>query len=137
MVFLTLYLVSRQPFVVSFTRVNVVCFFSCTWFQNFSLRVVPHQEHLGLIPPQNCDSRHPEVTNAMRPAPVPADDDNIGSEEDRLVADPLADYTDQLWKETAKQNREIFTELFRPVPTNLVQNVEAYDVWFILFFSFI
>jgi len=73
----------------------------------------------------------------MRPAPVPADDDNIGSEEDRLVADPLADYTDQLWKETAKQNREIFTELFRPVPTNLVQNVEAYDVWFILFFSFI
>jgi phospholipase D1/2 len=84
-------------------------------------------EHLGLIPPQDCNSRHPVVTNAMRPAPIPGDD-VTRSDEDRLVADPLIHETDQMWKETAKKNREIFTEIFRPVPTNFVQNVDEYDV---------
>lgn len=84
-------------------------------------------EHLGLIPPQHCDSRHPTVTNAMRPAPFPQSD-MTQSKEDRLVADPLIHQTDQLWKDTARRNREIFTEIFRPLPSNLVQNVEAYDV---------
>jgi phospholipase D1/2 len=84
-------------------------------------------EHLGLIPPQDCDSRQPVVTNAMRPAPIPATD-MTQSNEDRLVADPLAHHTDQLWKETARKNREIFTEIFRPVPTNFVQHPDAYDV---------
>ena len=84
-------------------------------------------EHLGLIPPQNCDKRHPEVTNAMRPAPNPADD-FTHTKEDFLVADPLLHQTDQLWKETARKNREIFTEIFRPVPSNFVQNVDSYDV---------
>ena len=69
----------------------------------------------------------------MRPAPYPASEMTY-SEEDRLVADPLIHETDQLWKETARKNREIFTEIFRPVPTNLVQNVSAYDVCITLFF---
>ena len=91
-------------------------------------------EHLGLIPPQDCNSRDPVVTNAMRPAPIPGDD-VTESDEDRLVADPLIHETDQLWKETAKKNREIFTEIFRPVPTNFVQNVDAYDVC--VYYSFL
>jgi phospholipase D1/2 len=90
-------------------------------------------EHLGLIPPQDCDSRNPTVTNDMRPAPYPATEMTY-SEEDRLVADPLIHETDQLWKETARKNREIFTEIFRPLPSNLVQNVNTYDVCINLFF---
>ena len=69
----------------------------------------------------------------MRPAPFPPSD-LTHSREDRLVADPLIHETDQLWKETARKNREIFTEIFRPVPTNLVQTLDAYDVWITLSF---
>jgi len=91
-----------------------------------TLRRQLYKEHLGLIPPQHCNSRNPVVTNAMRPAPIPSDD-MTHTKEDRLVADPLIHQTDQLWKETAKKNREIFTEIFRPVPSNFVQNADAYE----------
>jgi phospholipase D1/2 len=89
-------------------------------------------EHLGLIPPQDCNSRHPTVTNEMRPAPFPLSD-MTHTEEDNLVADPLSQETDELWKYTARKNREIFTEIFRILPTNLVQNAAAYDVCISLF----
>ena len=63
----------------------------------------------------------------MRPAPIPNDDDT-GTIEDQYVADPLADSTNALWNDTAKRNRDIFTEIFRPVPTNLVRSWAQYDV---------
>ncbi|KDR66935.1 hypothetical protein GALMADRAFT_258822 [Galerina marginata CBS 339.88] len=85
-----------------------------------------YKEHLGLIPPQQCSSRDPEVTSFMRPAPYP-NKDETRTQEDRMVADPLGDDTDVLWTGTAKKNREIFTEIFRPVPTNLVRNWDAYE----------
>ena len=63
----------------------------------------------------------------MKPAPHPIEDESrLG--EDRAVADPLANETIHLWENTAKKNREIFTELFRPVPTNLVRSKSAYKV---------
>ena len=63
----------------------------------------------------------------MRPAPVP-NDDETGLKEDMSVADPLSDNFLNLWNTTARVNREVFTELFRPVPSNLVRNWEAYNV---------
>jgi phospholipase D1/2 len=63
----------------------------------------------------------------MRPAPTP-NEDEAGCEEDGLVADPLPEQMVELWNKTARKNREIFTEIFRPVPTNLVRDWEAYDV---------
>lgn len=63
----------------------------------------------------------------MRPAPYP-NEDETGSEQDDLVADPIADATLGLIYGTAKRNTAIFTELFRPVPTNLVRDWAAYDV---------
>lgn len=63
----------------------------------------------------------------MRPAPVP----NIDETHDQLdnaVADPLESATEALWNDTARKNREIFTELFRPVPTNLIRKWDQYDV---------
>jgi len=85
-----------------------------------------YKEHLGLIPPQDCDDPQSKVTNAMRPSPTP-NDDTTHSREDQLVADPLSQTTDSLWTNTARQNREIFTEIFRPLPTNLVHNWKAYE----------
>ena len=67
----------------------------------------------------------------MRPAPHPPSN-MTHSTEDRLVADPFE--ADQLWRETARKNREIYTELFHPVPTNLVQNASAYEVCIAPFF---
>lgn len=84
-------------------------------------------EHLGLIRPQMCQSEQEPVTPFMRPAPFQNDDES-GEQEDALVADPLADETEHLLNNTAKNNRNIFTEVFRCVPTNLVRDWKAYDV---------
>lgn len=84
------------------------------------------------MPPQVCQDRDDGVTSFMRCAPIP-NEDETEVREDALVADPLADSTQQLWMETARKNREIFTEVFRPVPTNLVRSWSAYDVRFYLF----
>ncbi|TEB25730.1 phospholipase D, partial [Coprinellus micaceus] len=91
-----------------------------------TLRRKLFREHLGLIPPQECSSADPEITSFMRPAPHP-NEDETGSEQDDLVADPIADATLGLIYGTAKRNTAIFTELFRPVPTNLVRDWAAYD----------
>ena len=63
----------------------------------------------------------------MRAAPFP-NEDETGSDEDARVADPLADSTVDLWNNTARRNREIYTEIFRPVPTNLIRSWKDYDV---------
>lgn len=92
-----------------------------------TLRRKLYREHLGLIPPQFCNAENEPVTSFMRCAPQP-NDDETKLEEDALVADPLANSTLQLWMDTSRKNREIFTEVFRIVPTNLVRNWKAYSV---------
>ena len=99
--------------------------YSALAFADVMLNCYP--EHLGLMPPQLCTGPHEEVTSFMRPAPV-QNNDETQEDEDRLVADPLADETVDLWNRTAKNNRDIFTEVFRPVPTNLVRDWDAYSV---------
>ncbi|KAK7030848.1 hypothetical protein VNI00_013956 [Paramarasmius palmivorus] len=91
-----------------------------------TLRRKLFREHLGLISPQIPDEDDDDPTSFMRPAPHP-NDNETGLAEDQLVADPLAEETLRLWKDTARKNREIFTEVFRPVPTNLVRDWKAYD----------
>jgi len=81
------------------------------------------REHLGLIEPQYT-GRRPD--SFMRPAPIPNDDETY-LPEDAAVADPLSDETLDLLYNTARKNREVFTELFRPVPTNLVRSWPAYE----------
>ena len=63
----------------------------------------------------------------MRCAPV-ANADETRVREDSIVADPLSDRVISLWQGTAKRNRDIFTEVFRPVPSDLVHNWAAYKV---------
>ncbi|GJJ14447.1 hypothetical protein Clacol_008711 [Clathrus columnatus] len=82
-------------------------------------------EHLGLISPQNVHGKDQERTSFMHPAPIP-NEDETGLEEDAIVADPLSPDLLALWQSTAKKNRDIYTELFMPVPTDLVQNISVY-----------
>ncbi|TBU21722.1 phospholipase D/nuclease [Dichomitus squalens] len=90
-----------------------------------TLRRKLYREHLGLIPPQFCTADE-RPDSFMRAAPHP-NDDETEDDEDRAVADPLADSTHDLWNGTARKNREIFTEIFRPVPTNLIRSWSQYD----------
>jgi phospholipase D1/2 len=84
-------------------------------------------EHLGLIPPQNCDRGKPKVTSFMRPAPIP-NESEIGTREDDAVMDPLSDQFQDLWISTALKNRKIHSELFKTVPTNVVHSWAEYKV---------
>ncbi|KAL0576186.1 hypothetical protein V5O48_005784 [Marasmius crinis-equi] len=91
-----------------------------------TLRRKLFREHLGLIPPQNPDEEDNHPSSFMRPAPH-ANQDETGLREDHMVADPLSDQMLGLWNSTAKKNTQIFTEVFRPVPSNLVRSWSAYD----------
>ncbi|KAG6372484.1 hypothetical protein JVT61DRAFT_7587 [Boletus reticuloceps] len=88
-----------------------------------TLRRKLFREHLGLIEPQRT-IRQPD--SFMQPAPTLGEDETH-LPEDAAVADPLADETLDLLYSTARKNREVFTELFRPVPTNLVRSWSAYE----------
>jgi len=91
-----------------------------------TLRRKLFREHLGLIPPQSPGPEDQKVASNMKPAPHPYDYD-FGSKDDALVADPVAESTMQLWRQTAKKNREIYTEVFKTVPNNIVRNWETYE----------
>jgi len=91
-----------------------------------TLRRKLFREHLGLIPPQSPNPKDQKVAANMKPAPHPYDYD-FGSREDTLVADPVAGSTMQLWQQTAKKNREIYTDVFKTVPNNIVRNWEIYE----------
>ncbi|EUC55943.1 phospholipase D, partial [Rhizoctonia solani AG-3 Rhs1AP] len=91
-----------------------------------TLRRKLFREHLGLIEPQVCENGNETVTSFMRPAPIP-NDNELGSREDDAVADPLSDHFQGLWIGTAQKNRAIFSELFRTVPTNIIQSWADYQ----------
>jgi len=90
-----------------------------------TLRRNLYREHLGLIRPQQCEGPNDPVTSAMRPAPHPHD---LSQHEksDRIVADPLSDALVDLWESTAKNNTEIFEEVFHSVPSDRVKTWAEY-----------
>ena len=84
----------------------------------------------GLIVPIRAswfDQRYPKATSFMHPAPFPNKDDTATCE-DQFVMDPISNEMDLFWNQTVKKNREIFSELFQPVPTNLVCSLSDYKV---------
>jgi phospholipase D1/2 len=112
---------SRRPSGASSTEVGSFTLVIKSLFLQYA------PEHLGLIPPQNVVDGHDRIDSFMRAAPFPnADETRL--REDARVADPLSDELLNLWQDTAKRNRDIFTEVFRPVPSDLVQNWKAYKV---------
>lgn len=89
-------------------------------------------EHLGRLPAQRCENANEAVTSFMRPPPVLNEDEfSEPALADDMVEDPLAEKTINLWNETATNNRNIFTEVFRPVPSNLVESWAAYEKYLV------
>ena len=74
-----------------------------------------------------------EVTDFKRPAPIP-NPNEVGTVEDKLVADPMSEAMENLLNGTAQRNRAIFAELFKTVPSDAVRNFEQYKVWILVRF---
>ncbi|KAJ8656583.1 hypothetical protein O0I10_007660 [Lichtheimia ornata] len=83
------------------------------------------KEHLGLLPHEPAD----EVNDAMLPLPVPQID-HTGTEEDRLVMDPLGEDTQKLWNSTARTNTEAFRKVFHCVPDDNVTTWDEYHSFY-------
>lgn len=95
-----------------------------------SLRREIFRKHLGLIRPQDMERQQPNY----EPVGVPNEYD-WGSEEDRVVADPLSDEFQNLWNWRARTNTEAFGKVFHPVPSDEVRNWKQYDEYYSRFFG--
>lgn len=63
----------------------------------------------------------------MHAVPYP-NEDTTESQEDQLVQDPVSAQFWNYWDATAVQNRELFSEIFKTVPTDAVRNWNQYNV---------
>ena len=86
-----------------------------------SLRRQLFRKHLGLLRPQDMQRPDPNFD----PVGVPNSYD-WGSPEDNVVADPLSDTFQSLWNSRARQNTEIFRQVFGAVPDDNVRNWNDY-----------
>jgi phospholipase D1/2 len=92
-----------------------------------SLRRQLFRKHLGLLPPQ--DYTTPDA-NYLPVTAAPENEYDWGSEEDRVVADPLAPEFMDRWNETARTNTDVFGKVFHVVPHDSVQTWDEYDNWY-------
>ncbi len=95
-----------------------------------SLRRQLFRKHLGLLYPQ--DMQRPDAN--FEPVGVPNHYD-WDSPEDNVVADPLSDTFQSLWNSRARQNTDIFRQVFRCVPDDNVRNWQAYKEFYEYFFN--
>lgn len=94
-----------------------------------TLRRQLFRKHLGLLRAQ--DMGRPDAN--FEPIGVPNMYD-FGSEEDRLVVDPLSDNFLTLWNSRAHQNTHAFGKVFHPVPHDDVRSWKDYDNFYEYFF---
>ncbi|EER25243.1 Phospholipase D active site motif containing protein [Coccidioides posadasii C735 delta SOWgp] len=87
------------------------------------------RKHLGLIPAQ--DYQRPDAN--FEPVGVPNQYD-LGSPEDRVVADPLSDTFQSLWNSRARQNTEVYRKVFHAVPDDTVRNWNDYKEFYEYYF---
>lgn len=95
-----------------------------------SLRREIFRKHLGLLKPQ--DMERPDQN--YEPVGV-ANIYDWGSNEDRIVADPLSDDFLNHWNWRARTNTEAFAKVFHPVPDDKVKNWKEYDEYYSRFFG--
>ncbi|KAF2122858.1 hypothetical protein BDV96DRAFT_9074 [Lophiotrema nucula] len=94
-----------------------------------SLRRQIFRKHLGLLKAQ--DMEHQDQNS--EPIGVP----NIydwGSQEDRIVSDPLSDKLLDHWNWRAKTNTDAFAKVFHPVPYDGIRTWKQYDDYYERFF---
>jgi hypothetical protein len=90
-----------------------------------TLRRRLYKEHLGLLPPQSNSLQLNEPTRSMLPVNVPQEDE-LGSREDQLVADPMGRELEEMWNGRASVNTEAFNKVFRCVPAAGILNWKDY-----------
>ncbi|MBW0471417.1 hypothetical protein O181_011132 [Austropuccinia psidii MF-1] len=90
-----------------------------------TLRRRLYKQHLGLLSPQSSLLQPNEPTRSMLPVNVPQEDET-GTEEDRLVMDPMGRELEDLWVERARVNTECFNKVFRCVPAANILSWEDY-----------
>jgi len=95
-----------------------------------SLRREIFRKHLGLI-----KSQDPERSDQNYEPVGVANIYDWGSEEDRVVADPLSDDFQNMWTWRARNNTEAFAKVFHPVPDDKVKNWKEYDEYYSRFFA--
>lgn len=95
-----------------------------------SLRRQLFRKHLGLLRPQDMQ----RADANFDPVGVPNNYD-WGSPEDNVVADPLSDTFQSLWSSRARQNTEIFRQVFRAVPDDTVRNWNEYKEFYEYYFN--
>ncbi|KAL8767625.1 MAG: hypothetical protein Q9194_005928 [Teloschistes cf. exilis] len=95
-----------------------------------TLRRQLFRKHLGLLRPQDME----RPNGNFEPIGVPNTYD-FGSEEDRLVMDPLSDEFSNRWNGTAHQNTLAFGRIFHPVPHDDVRTWNDYTTFYECFFS--
>ena len=95
-----------------------------------SLRRYLFRKHLGLVRPQD-----PAIPDAnYEPIGTPNEYD-WGSEQDKIVTDPLSDGFLSLWYNQARTNTDAFHKVFRPVPTDHARNWRQYDDYYTRYFG--
>ncbi|KAL8768775.1 MAG: hypothetical protein Q9209_005063 [Squamulea sp. 1 TL-2023] len=95
-----------------------------------TLRRQLFRKHLGLLRAQ--DMARPNAN--FEPIGIPNEYD-FGSNEDRIVIDPLSDSFLNLWNSRAHQNTAAFGRAFHPVPHDDVRTWKDYDNFYENFFK--
>ena len=94
-----------------------------------TLRRQLFRKHLGLLRSQDME----RPNENFEPIGVPNVYD-FGSEEDRLVMDPLSDNFLNFWNARARQNTYALGKIFHPVPHDDVRTWKDYDNFYECFF---
>lgn len=95
-----------------------------------TLRRQLSRKHLGLLPVQDFE----KPDRNFEPLAIPNAYD-LGSAEDHLVADPVADNFLNFWNGRARQNTEAFRKVFHPVPDDSVKTWAEYSTFFERYFT--
>ncbi|KAI9608245.1 hypothetical protein KEM48_003379 [Puccinia striiformis f. sp. tritici PST-130] len=91
-----------------------------------TLRRRLYKEHLGLLAPQSNSLQSNEPTRFMLPVNVPQEDE-MGSDEDRIVTDPMGRELEDMWRGRASVNTQAFNKVFRCVPAAGILNWKDYE----------
>lgn len=90
-----------------------------------TLRRKLYKEHLGLLPAQSNILQPNEPTRSMLPVNIPQEEEE-GTREDQLVADPMGPEIEELWTNQARVNTEVFNKVFKCVPAAGILNWHDY-----------
>ncbi len=91
-----------------------------------------------MVRPEPAANWSPVTSSPSAAAPGPGEtrtnEYDWGSPADRLVEDPLSPNFHNLWTGTARNNTEVFSDVFHNVPNDKVRNWDQYQSFFSSYF---